>query len=178
MGAAVGADKAAVDAPVKGNDERVVALEGELALHTFKDVDVVVVGANSKVLSIWAEFHALNPFLGDGYSGVRIRLDVESYAPIVAASHDHVTLAGDGTCALRGREVRQGGGSALLGAGNLVSYRKVCMLFMGFSVPDDDFVIVATRHNMRVVGNVETPGLTVAVREHDLILAATDHFDD
>jgi len=74
VGTAVGADVFAVVAPVQGHDVRVVsralADEGEV-LSGVVDVDIVVVGADSKILVVWRESHNLDPL-----SGVLDQLDL------------------------------------------------------------------------------------------------------
>lgn len=67
VGTAVGADVFVVGAPIQGHDVGVVsgalADEGEVLLGVV-DVDIVVVGANSKILVAWGEGHNLNPLGG------------------------------------------------------------------------------------------------------------------
>ena len=67
VGTTVGADVSIVGAPIQGHDVGVVsgalADEGEVRIGVV-DVDIVVVGADSKILVAWGEGHNLDPLSG------------------------------------------------------------------------------------------------------------------
>ena len=106
VGTAVRADVAGFGAPVEGHDVRVVGTalsgEGEVLVHVV-DVDVVVVGADSKILVVRGEGHNLDPF-----SGVLKELDLivgsgdipDGDSTVIATNNEELVVDSNGASAL------------------------------------------------------------------------------
>lgn len=100
---AVGAHVRAILAPVDCGDEGGVALAGsdKGVAGGFVDVNVVVMGTNSKVGAVGRVGHAFNPLLGVSQFGdVGVVLASDADMPIVHCHSDIVVANSDGTRAL------------------------------------------------------------------------------
>ena len=114
------------------------------------DVDHVVVGADSKVLSVRGESHNLNPFLGvleesDLAGGVAVRGNADG--AVVSSNCDEVVVDSDSTGALGVRHAGEGRGTALSGLLFTVGDLKGMPQLSIFRVPLHDLVVITGGDN-------------------------------
>jgi len=114
------------------------------------DVDHVVVGADSKVLSVRGESHNLNPFLGvleesDLAGGVAVRGNADG--AVVSSNCDEVVVDSDSTGALGVGHAGEGRGTALSGLLFTVGDLKGMPQLSIFRVPLHDLVVITGGDN-------------------------------
>ena len=182
----VSSDVGAVSRPVKAVDiggvSSALANEAEV-IRSVVDIEGVVVRANSQVSVAGGEGHALNPLRGvlEQLALTHVaRVGTDGNGTIVTSNGKPVSVAADGTRALRVRQGGKSGGTTTLGLDRSLRDLVRLELLAVVEVPEDNLVVVTGGDNGSL-GNVgESPNFTFAVRVHDrglLLRVAVDAVD-
>jgi len=171
----VGADVRTVNSPVKVSDVGFVSLKGStlsVAILNIVDVDVVVVGTNSKLFTIRRVAQDFDPFGGVLKAVLLITTAtvLDHKSTIVTSNSEVITADGNSSRALRVGQLGKSGGTTSLGLLLSVSNLEGLLSASLGRIPSDDLVIISRGVDATLRVEIETPNLTVVVRVHDFLV--------
>lgn len=143
-------------------------LQLRLTGRTFVDVDAAVVRANGKESAARTVLHDFNPSLRNIYS-FPVIFDVESHFSVIASCRNDAILAGKCARALGSTKFGLSGSTVLFVVTFFAVSQLVTLLLATVSsIPDDDLVVISRRADAWIISYVQTPGLAIVVRVHQL----------